>query len=177
MVKSSPLGKQHQFWRAPGPQREGLQTQLCPGLLIRPCSLLVVPVRLQIFSTSESAENKQTHQSDTTDTQTTPARCRERARESEVNVTLRTGMHGIMFLLQTQSNARNILYSTQTQTQMVGWRIANIWYRCSDSELWKVTYHENMTFSMFKCYNRVPGASTNPEKENVKKDNPVTLFW
>ncbi len=38
----------------------------------------------------------------------------------------------------------------------------------------KVTYHENQTFSMFKCYNRVPGVSTNPE--NMKKNNPVLFF-
>ncbi len=38
----------------------------------------------------------------------------------------------------------------------------------------KVTY-ENLTFSAFKCYNRVPGVSANPQ--NMKKDNPVTLFW
>ncbi len=31
------------------------------------------------------------------------------------------------------------------------------------------------TFSVFKCYNRVPGASTNPE--NVKKNNPVIFFF
>ncbi len=29
---------------------------------------------------------------------------------------------------------------------------------------------------MFKCYKQVPGgASTNPK--NLKKDNPVSLFW
>ncbi len=38
-----------------------------------------------------------------------------------------------------------------------------------------MAYHENLAFSMFKCYNHIPGASTNPE--NMKKDNPVTLFW
>ncbi len=110
MIKSSALGKQHQLWRAPGPQREGLQTQLCPGLLIRPCSLLEVPVRLQIFSTSASAEKKQTHRSDTTDTQTTPARCRECAREVR-------GQHDFKdrhawhqgSALNTQSNAGNTL--------------------------------------------------------------------
>ncbi len=37
-----------------------------------------------------------------------------------------------------------------------------------------MTYHENLTFSIFKCYNRVPSASTNPE--NVKKNNPVNFF-
>ncbi len=31
----------------------------------------------------------------------------------------------------------------------------------------KMAYHEKLTFSVFKCYNGVPGASTNPE--NVKK--------
>ncbi len=34
--------------------------------------------------------------------------------------------------------------------------------------------YENLTFSMFKCYNRVSGASTNPE--NVKKNNPVIFI-
>lgn len=76
---SNPLMKQQQFSWAAGPQREGLQSQLCPGLLIRLCCLLVVPVCPQIFSTSASKEKKQTHRSDTTDTQTTPAHCRERA--------------------------------------------------------------------------------------------------
>ncbi len=38
----------------------------------------------------------------------------------------------------------------------------------------KVTYHENLTFPGFKCYNQVPSASTN--QGNVKKINPVTLF-
>ncbi len=39
----------------------------------------------------------------------------------------------------------------------------------------KVTYHENLTFPGFKCYNQVLSASTN--QGNVKKINPVTLFW
>ncbi len=39
----------------------------------------------------------------------------------------------------------------------------------------KVTYHENLTFPGFRCYNQVPGASTN--QGNMKKINPVTLFW
>ncbi len=39
----------------------------------------------------------------------------------------------------------------------------------------KVTYHENRTFPGFKCYNQVPSVSTN--QGNVKKINPVTLFW
>ncbi len=38
----------------------------------------------------------------------------------------------------------------------------------------KVTYHENLTFPGAKCYNQVPGASSN--QGNVKKINPVTLF-
>ncbi len=38
----------------------------------------------------------------------------------------------------------------------------------------KVTYHENLNFSVFKCSNQVPGASTKPE--NVKKNNPVFFF-
>ncbi len=43
------------------------------------------------------------------------------------------------------------------------------------SLLLKVTYYENLTFSVCKCYNRVPGASTNPR--NVKKNNPVIFFF
>ncbi len=35
--------------------------------------------------------------------------------------------------------------------------------------------HEILTFSVFKCYNWIPGPSTNPE--NVKKNNPVNFFW
>ncbi len=42
------------------------------------------------------------------------------------------------------------------------------------NKLLKVTYHENPTFSLLKCYNGVPGAYTNPE--NVKKNNPVHFF-
>ncbi len=38
----------------------------------------------------------------------------------------------------------------------------------------KMRYHENLTFSMFKCYNRVPGTSINPE--NVKNKKPTFLF-
>ncbi len=38
----------------------------------------------------------------------------------------------------------------------------------------KVTYHENLTTSTFKCYNRVPGASTNPEKR--EKEQPSNFF-
>ncbi len=54
--------------------------------------------------------------------------------------------------------------------------LSKTWIVCHDVSLWadfllKVTYHENLTFSVFKCYNRVPDASTNPE--NVKKNNPV----
>ncbi len=37
-----------------------------------------------------------------------------------------------------------------------------------------MTYHENLTFPGFKCYNQVPGASTN--QGNVKKMNPVTVL-
>ncbi len=36
------------------------------------------------------------------------------------------------------------------------------------------TYHENLTFPVFKFYNQVPSASSN--QGNVKKINPVTLF-
>jgi len=43
------------------------------------------------------------------------------------------------------------------------------------AEILKETYQENLTFSVFKCYNWIPSASTNPE--NMKSDNPVTLFW
>ncbi len=39
----------------------------------------------------------------------------------------------------------------------------------------KVTYHANLTFSVFKGYKRAPGASTNPW--NIKKDNQVNLVW
>ncbi len=45
---------------------------------------------------------------------------------------------------------------------------------CVNSKMLKVTYHENLTFPGFKCYNQVPSASTN--QGNVKKINPVTLF-
>ncbi len=37
----------------------------------------------------------------------------------------------------------------------------------------KVTYHENLTFPGFKCYNQVPSASIN--QGNVKKINFVLL--
>ncbi len=30
-------------------------------------------------------------------------------------------------------------------------------------------------FSWFKCYNQLPGASTNPE--NLKKNNPVFIYF
>lgn len=138
MIKSSALGKQHQLWRAPGPQREGLQTQLCPGLLIRPCSLLEVPVRLQIFSTSANAEKKQTHRSDTTDTQTTPARCREHAREvrGQRDFEDRHAWHHVS-ASNTQYNTGNILYTNGSYCKLLV------------SLLWKA----NMTFSMFKSYN------------------------
>lgn len=46
-----PLMKAQQFSRAAGPQWEGLQSQLCPGLLIHSCSLLIVPVGPQLFPT------------------------------------------------------------------------------------------------------------------------------
>ncbi len=40
-------------------------------------------------------------------------------------------------------------------------------------------YNENLTFTMYECYNWVPGASTNPE--NMKMNNPVIIiiicFW
>ncbi len=36
-------------------------------------------------------------------------------------------------------------------------------------------YVLKVTFCVFKCYNRVPGASTN--LENMKKNNPVNFFW
>lgn len=78
-VMCDPLMKAQQFSRAAGPQWEGLQSQLCPGLLIHSCSLLIVPVGPQIFPTSASKEKKQTRPSDTTHTQTTPAHRRERA--------------------------------------------------------------------------------------------------
>lgn len=76
-VMCDPLMKAQQFSRAAGPQWEGLQSQLCPGLLIHSCSLLIVPVGPQIFPTSASKEKKQTRPSDTTHTQTTPAHRRE----------------------------------------------------------------------------------------------------
>ncbi len=37
------------------------------------------------------------------------------------------------------------------------------------------TYNENLTFTVYECYNCVPGASTNPE--NVKKNNPVFFYF
>ncbi len=43
----------------------------------------------------------------------------------------------------------------------------------SYSFLLKVTYHENLNFPGFKCYNQVPSVSTN--QANVKKINPVTF--
>lgn len=38
----------------------------------------------------------------------------------------------------------------------------------------KVTYHEYLTFSVFKCYNWVLGLYTNPG--NVKKKQPSNFF-
>ncbi len=76
------------------------------------------------------------------------------------------------------------LYSTRAAS-----RGGNLWQhvlfvlacdtaRCTEQETLnrhlKVTYHENLTFPGFKCYNQVPDASTN--QGNVKKINPVTLF-
>lgn len=65
------LMEEQKFSRAAAPQREGLQLQLCPGLLVWPCSLLIVPVCSQLFSTA--SKSKETYPSDTTHTQTTPA--------------------------------------------------------------------------------------------------------
>ncbi len=59
-------------------------------------------------------------------------------------------------------------------TLLIGYSLTECSNSTSQSNL-KVTYHENLTFPGFKCYNQVPGASTN--QGNVKKINPVTLFW
>ncbi len=40
----------------------------------------------------------------------------------------------------------------------------------------KVTYHENLPFPGFKCYNQVRSASTNQGNQTTKKISTVTLF-